>query len=46
MQTTDLSPEEAIRYTAGETIRGGADGWTLMRYRGLIIGWGKGSEGT
>ena len=45
MQTADLSPEEAVRYLAGETVPGDAAGWTLMRYRGLILGWGKGSGG-
>ena len=45
IQVTDINPEEAIRFTAGETIPGNAEGWTLMRYCGLNIGWGKGSEG-
>ena len=46
IQTYDLSAEEAVRYAAGETISGGAEGWVLLRYRGLAIGWGKGSQGT
>ena len=45
VQQTDLSPDEAVRFIAGETISGNAEGWTLMRYRGLAIGWGKGSDG-
>ena len=45
IQQTDLSPDEAVRFTAGETIPGNAEGWTLMRYRGLAIGWGKSSDG-
>lgn len=45
IQQTELTPEEAIKYMAGETISGAAAGWTLMRYCGLNIGWGKGSEG-
>jgi len=45
IQVTDMNSEEAIRFTAGETIPGNAEGWTLMRYHGLNIGWGKGSEG-
>ena len=46
IQTFDLSAEEAVRYAAGETISGDAEGWVLLRYRGLAIGWGKGSQGT
>jgi len=46
MPVRDMSPEEAIRFTAGETIPGDTGGWTLMRYRSLNIGWGKCSEGT
>ena len=46
IQTFDLSAEEAVRYAAGETISGDAEGWVLPRYRGLAIGWGKGSQGT
>lgn len=45
IQKTDLSPEEAVRFMAGETIPGNAEGWTLMRYHGLAVGWGKGSDG-
>ena len=40
-----MTPDEAIRYTAGETIPGKEEGWTLMRYKGLNIGWGKGCGG-
>ena len=42
---TDLLSEEAGRYLAGETVRGDVRGWTLIRWRGLILGWGKGSGG-
>ena len=45
MKTVDLDPEEALKYMAGETIRREAEGWMLLRCRGLMIGWGKGSEG-
>lgn len=45
VQRTDLSAEEAVKYIAGEAIPGEAEGWTLMRYSGLAIGWGKGSGG-
>ncbi len=45
VQTTDMTPEEAGKYMAGETIPGETEGWTLLRYRGLVTGWGKGSGG-
>ena len=41
----DLSGEEALRYLAGESLEGAGRGWMLLRYRGLVLGWGKGSEG-
>ena len=41
----DIGPEDAVRYMTGETVPGEAEGWTLMRYQGLILGWGKGSGG-
>ena len=44
-QSAELSPEEAVRYIAGETVPGTKDGWLLMLYRGLALGWGKGSGG-
>ena len=45
MKWTDLTPDEAVRYLAGEAIPGESEGWNLMRYQGLALGWGKGSEG-
>lgn len=42
----ELSPEDAVRFMAGETITGNASGWILVRYHGLALGWGKGSGGT
>lgn len=45
IQATDLNPETAVMYISGETIPGNAEGWTLMRYQGLNIGWGKGNGG-
>ena len=45
MQAVEMRPEEAVQFAAGEAIPGDAAGWTLMRYRGLNTGWGKGSEG-
>ena len=46
MPVYDLSGEQALRYAAGETIPGDAEGWVLLRYEGLALGWGKGSGGT
>lgn len=45
IKSVDLSPEEAVKYMAGETIPGDAEGWVLLCYQGLAVGWGKGSEG-
>ena len=45
VQSVDLKPEEAVRYMAGETLPCDIAGWTLIRYRELALGWGKGSEG-
>ncbi len=41
----ELDGEEALRYLAGESLMGEQKGWVLMKYRGLALGWGKGSEG-
>ena len=41
----DLEPESAREYMAGETINAEREGWILLKYRGLILGWGKGSGG-
>ena len=38
--------ETAAKYIAGEEIPGNAAGWTLVCFRGLVLGWGKGSGGT
>ena len=45
VQTTGLNPETAVKYISGETVPGDAEGWTIMRYQGLNIGWGKGNGG-
>ena len=45
IQVYDLTPENAVRFVSGDTVTGNAEGWTLLRYGGLISGWGKGSEG-
>ena len=44
-EAADLDAETALRYLAGEAIPGGGRGWMTMRYRGLFLGWGKGSDG-
>lgn len=41
----EISPDEAVKYMAGETIPGESKGWVLIRCLGLNIGWGKGSVG-
>ena len=41
----EISSEEAEDYIAGKEICGQEQGWILMRYRNLILGWGKGSNG-
>ena len=41
----DLTPAEALRYLAGETLPAGGSGWTLVRVDGLSLGWGKGANG-
>ncbi len=40
-----LTGEEALAYLAGESLEGGEKGWVRMTWRGLALGWGKGSEG-
>ena len=40
-----MNEKEALRYAAGETIPGEPEGWVLMKYRGMVLGWGKGSQG-
>ena len=45
MPETRLTDQEALAYLSGETIRGNISGWTLMTWRDLVLGWGKGSEG-
>ena len=44
-RTHDMNPDEAVRFLAGETIPGCEEGWTLMMYKGIPAGWGKGSGG-
>jgi len=42
----EADDQKALRYLAGETLEGEARGWTLIRWRGLTLGWAKGSGGT
>lgn len=45
VQPLELNPDEVRKYLAGQEICHNGTGWLLMRYRGLAIGWGKGSDG-
>ena len=45
MPVKELNADEAARYMNGETISSEENGWILMSYRGLVLGWGKGSGG-
>lgn len=45
VQALDLEENEAAKYIAGDEISGDRKGWTLLRFRGLALGWGKGSGG-
>ena len=40
-----ISPEEAQAYISGAVIPGNENGWILLNYKGLRLGWGKGSAG-
>ena len=46
IRTEAAGPEAAAAYIAGNEIPGAAKGWTLVTYRGLVLGWGKGSGGS
>ena len=37
---------DALRYMRGEEVPSETEGWCLIRYNGLNLGWGKGSGGT
>ena len=45
IQVLEVDAENACRYMAGETINAEEEGWLMIRYKGLILGWGKGSGG-
>ena len=46
IRTEETGPEAAAAYIAGNEIPGDAKGWILVTYRGLVLGWGKGSGGS
>ena len=41
----ELTAQEAVKYMNGETISSEENGWILLTYKGLVLGWGKGSTG-
>lgn len=41
----EVNAAEASRYLAGEVLDLTENGWTAVRFCGLNLGWGKGSEG-
>ena len=45
-QRTEVEPETALKYMAGEEIIGSEKGWTVVCCSGMPLGWGKGSNGT
>lgn len=44
-QTAALSPEDARKYLSGNVLCGTQTGWTLIKYKGISLGWAKGSAG-
>lgn len=40
-----LTDEEAKSYLSGQVLSGSECGWTLITYKGLSLGWAKGSAG-
>lgn len=45
MQREELSPENALKYMAGNPAEGNSIGWTVVCCGGMPLGWGKGSDG-
>ena len=39
---TELNEEQAARYLEGEGIESKDKGWTVITYKGVSLGWGKG----
>ena len=46
IRSAEITAEQAVRYIAGEEIPLDGKGWIMLKYRGLALGWGKGSSGT
>ena len=46
IRTEATEADAAAAFIAGNEISGNTKGWTLVTYRGLVLGWGKGSGGT
>ncbi len=46
VRTVETGSEAAAAYISGNEITGKAKGWTLVTFRGLVLGWGKGSGGS
>lgn len=44
-QTAEADPENVKRYLRGETVPGLVRGWAALTYKGLSLGWVKGSDG-
>ena len=42
---TEIGDGEMSSYIAGSEIERDTEGWTLIKYKGIYIGWGKGSDG-
>ena len=38
--------EQALTFLKGETLVTAQEGWTLVTWQGLPLGWGKGVAGT
>ena len=45
LHTVSLSAEYALRYAGGEEIPGDLNGWGIVRFAGMNLGWAKGSSG-
>ncbi len=45
LRSAEVGRREALRFLGGETLEGEMAGWGLVTYRGLALGWGKGSGG-
>jgi 16S rRNA C967 or C1407 C5-methylase (RsmB/RsmF family) len=41
-KTTELDPQQALAYVRGEPVRHGAQGWTVVAYQRMPLGWARG----